>query len=116
MARPRRRGALGHGRGGSVAAPASEPAAHVGRDHRARRWAAQEYGWGGDKLVSVLAAEGIVIAPRTVDRIIQREGLTRPDTAPAPALTRFERSAPNELWQMDAKGWYRSGPPASVIR
>lgn len=80
----------------------------------------EEYGWGGDKLAVLLAAEGIAIAPRTVDRIIQREGLTRPDAAPAPALTRFERSAPNELWQMDAKGCYPLRPagqchPLSIL-
>lgn len=64
------------------------------------------FGWGGAKLAVLLAAEGIVLTPRTVDRIIQREGWTRPDAAPAPALRRFERAAPNELWQMDAKGAY----------
>jgi transposase InsO family protein len=79
-----------------------------------------EYGWGGDKLATLLDAEGIVLAPRTVDRIIQREGLTRLDTAPAPALGRFERAAPNELWQMDAKGCYPLRPqgqchPLSIL-
>lgn len=64
------------------------------------------FGWGGEKLAVVLAAEGIRIAPRTVDRIIQREGWTRHDAAPAPALQRFTRAAPNDLWQMDAKGAY----------
>jgi transposase InsO family protein len=79
-----------------------------------------EYGWGGDKLGPLLDAEGVAIAPRTIDRIIQREGLTRPDAAPAPALGRFERSAPNELWQMDAKGHYPLHPrgqchPLSIL-
>src|SRR4051812_21726589 len=32
------------------------------------------YGWGGDKLAVVLTGEGIDLAPRTIDRIIQREG------------------------------------------
>lgn len=70
----------------------------------------EEYGWGGEKLRVLLAAEGIAIAARTVDRIIEREGLTRLDTAPAPALTRFERPAANDLWQMDAKGHYPLRP------
>ena len=39
-------------------------------------------------------------------RRIQREGWTRPDAAPAPALHRFAHAAPNDLWQMDAKGAY----------
>src|SRR4029077_12986998 len=36
----------------------------------------QAFGWGGDKLAYLLAAEGIALAPRTIGRIIQREGLT----------------------------------------
>ena len=78
------------------------------------------YGWGGEKLVPLLAADGITVAARTVDRIIAREGLTRADVAPAPAPRRFERAAPNDLWQMDAKGHYplrRTGRchPLSVL-
>ena len=64
------------------------------------------FGWGGAKLAPLLAAEGQVLAPRTIDRWIQREGWTRPDGAPAPALHRFTHGAPNDLWQMDAKGAY----------
>lgn len=69
----------------------------------------REVGWGGAKLAIMLAAEGIPITPRTIDRIIRREGWTRPDAAPAPALHRFSRAAPNDLWQMDAKGAYPLG-------
>ncbi len=80
----------------------------------------EQYGWGGDKLTRLLREEAITVAPRTVDRIIQREGLTRLDSSPARALTRFERTAPNELWQMDAKGYYPLRPhgrchPLSVL-
>jgi transposase InsO family protein len=64
------------------------------------------FGWGGEKLAILLAAEGLGVAPRTIDRIIQREGWTRPEAAPAPAVRRFARDAPNELWQLDAKGAY----------
>jgi transposase InsO family protein len=64
------------------------------------------FGWGGAKLAVLLAAEGIQLAPRTIDRIIRREGWTRPDAAPAPAPQRFTHAAPNDLWQMDAKGAY----------
>jgi transposase InsO family protein len=69
----------------------------------------EQYGWGGEKLVPFLKAEGITIAPRTVDRIIAREGLTRADVSAAPALQRFTHAAPNDLWQMDAKGHYPLG-------
>jgi transposase InsO family protein len=72
----------------------------------------ERYGWGGEKLVPLLAAEGIAVAARTVDRIIAREGLTRHDVAPTPAPHRFEQPAPNDLWQMDAKGHYPVGPGA----
>jgi len=65
-----------------------------------------EFGWGGAKLAVLLAAEGHVLTPRTIDRWIQREGWTRADSAPAPALQRFTHAAPNDLWQMDAKGAY----------
>jgi transposase InsO family protein len=78
------------------------------------------YGWAGEKLVPLLAAEGVTVAARTVDRIIAREGLTRSDVAPAPAPRRFAYAAPNELWQMDAKGHYPIRPgrrchPLSIL-
>ena len=77
----------------------------------ARVLSARDYfGWGGAKLALVLAAEGVHVTPRTIDRIIQRDGRTRRDAAPAPALQRFERAACNELWQMDAKGAYPLSP------
>ena len=63
-------------------------------------------GWGGAKLAVLLAPAGVVVAPRTIDRVIRREGWTRRDSAPAPAPQRFVRAAPNELWQLDAKGAY----------
>ena len=65
-----------------------------------------QFGWGGQKLATLLGDEGIRITARTIDRIIQREGWTRSDVAPSPALQRFTREAPNDLWQMDAKGAY----------
>lgn len=79
-----------------------------------------QFGWGGAKLSELLARDGIHVAPRTVDRIIHRQGLTRPDVAPAAALTRFEHGAANDLWQMDAKGCYPLHPhgrchPLSVL-
>ena len=64
------------------------------------------FGWGGAKLAPLMAAEGHRLTPRTIDRWIQREGWTRLDSAPAPALRRFAHAAPNDLWQMDAKGAY----------
>ena len=64
------------------------------------------FGWGGAKLAQLLAADGLSLAPRTIDRIIQREGRTRDRAVVGSAPQRFERAAPNDLWQMDAKGPY----------
>ena len=80
--------------------PTRTPAAVVERLGELRA----HFGWGGAKLAPLLAAEGHVLTPRTIDRWIQREGWTRADSAPAPALHRFTHAAPNDLWQMDAKG------------
>lgn len=66
-------------------------------------------GWGGRKLRKLLLEEGIVVARRTVDRVIQRNGLVAPERQGRGAWQRFERAAPNDLWQMDFKGQYRIG-------
>jgi transposase InsO family protein len=78
------------------------------------------YGWGGEKLRVLLAAEGVTLAARTIDRIIAREGRTHRHAAPAPAPRRFARDTANALWQMDAKGHYPLGPdqrchPLSIL-
>jgi transposase InsO family protein len=78
------------------------------------------YGWAGEKLVPLLAAEGVEISARTVDRIIAREGLTHREAAPTAAPRRFTHAAPNDLWQMDAKGYYPIRPrgrchPLSIL-
>jgi transposase InsO family protein len=82
--------------------PRRTPAAVVQRLGELRA----QFGWGGAKLAVLMAAEGHVLTPRTIDRWVQREGWTRADAAPAPALQRFTHAAPNDLWQMDAKGAY----------
>jgi transposase InsO family protein len=66
----------------------------------------RQYGWAGRKLQVLLAAEGLACSTATIDRIIRREGLIDPGASHRPALTRFERAAPNDLWQMDFKGQY----------
>jgi transposase InsO family protein len=66
----------------------------------------QETGWGAKKLHAVLRDEqGVRVPVRTIHRILERRGLVS-EEAHAQALQRFERSAPNELWQMDTKGKY----------
>lgn len=64
--------------------------------------------WGGRKISRVLQRTGLVPAPApsTVTGILRRYGLLAPSREPR-AYRRFERDAPNELWQMDFKGWFR---------
>lgn len=65
-------------------------------------------GWGGRKIAYQLRQEGLSLARSTVDRILKRRGAVRPRRAESqPALQRFERARPNELSQMDFKGYYR---------
>ena len=66
----------------------------------------QLYGWSGRKLKKLLQAEGIDLSRSTIDRIIARNGLIDKRARRRPAVKRFERSKPNELWQMDFKGEY----------
>jgi transposase InsO family protein len=80
----------------------------------------RQYGWAGRKLRVLLAADGLGCSTATIDRIIRREGLVDPEASHRPAVTRFERAAPNELWQMDFKGQYPVGAgqwcfPLSVL-
>ena len=79
----------------------------------------QETGWGAKKLGKVLRdEEGLVVPVRTIHRSLGRRKLVA-EEAHAPALKRFERSAPNELWQMDSKGMYprpeRACHPLSIL-
>src|SRR3989454_10701717 len=75
----------------------------------------QQTGWGAKKLQVILRGEeGVRLPVRTIHRILERRGLIREEVH-GPALTRFERSAPNELWQMDSKGKYPCAR-GSVIR
>jgi transposase InsO family protein len=66
----------------------------------------RETGWGAKKLQVILREEDeTALSIRTIHRILERHGLVS-EEAHSPALQRFERSAPNELWQMDSKGKY----------
>jgi len=63
--------------------------------------------WGGRKLAQRLLMEGgPPLAPSTITGILRRSGLLN-QSAPQPRpFQRFERAAPNELWQMDYKGHF----------
>jgi transposase InsO family protein len=74
--------------------------------------------WGARKLRVVLAREGIALARNTIHRILLRHDLVKPCDQHRPALQRFERSQPNQLWQMDfkgPKGWPQPVGPLSVL-
>lgn len=74
--------------------------------------------WGARKLAVLLGREGIELPPSTVHRILLRHGLVREQDRHKPAVRRFEREQPNQLWQMDFKGpknWPRSCTALSVI-
>lgn len=62
--------------------------------------------WGAPKLARMLAQQDpeVKVNVRTLHRILERHGqIRRTDRRPR-AEERFERSTPNELWQMDFKG------------
>jgi transposase InsO family protein len=65
--------------------------------------------WGGRKLARRLRDLGVdgVPAVSTVTEVLRRHGKLDPaETVKHQPFKRFERSAPNELWQMDFKGHF----------
>jgi transposase InsO family protein len=64
--------------------------------------------WGGRKIRWVLAREGLAPpSASTISAILGRHGRLDPAASAAhSAFTRFEREAPNDLWQMDFKGHF----------
>lgn len=66
--------------------------------------------WGARKLAHVLKRDqGIILAPSTVNTILQRHGLICPQASQAATpWQRFEHPAPNALWQIDFKGYVRT--------
>ena len=67
------------------------------------------YGWGARKLHHVLLAEGLSLPVSTIHTVLKRRGLITAKASHRPATRRFERSAANQLWQMDFKGDYAVG-------
>lgn len=68
--------------------------------------------WGGRKLARRLRDLGLadVPAPSTITEVLRRAGRIDPAEAARHApFTRFERAAPNELWQIDFKGHIPAG-------
>jgi transposase InsO family protein len=61
--------------------------------------------WGARKIARCLERDGTDCpAPSTVHAVLQRHGRIEPPRGGDAAHLRFERTEPNELWQMDFKG------------
>jgi transposase InsO family protein len=74
--------------------------------------------WGARKLRVLLGRQGVELTRSTIHRVLLRHGLIHPGDGHSPASQRFERSRPNELWQMDFKGPLQRGDtvgPLSVL-
>lgn len=68
----------------------------------------KEHRWGGRKLERRLRdlEEPVVPTAGTMTRILHRHGLITPEASlAATPWKRFEHEQPNDLWQMDFKGW-----------
>jgi transposase InsO family protein len=67
--------------------------------------------WGGRKIHHRLLADGhgAVPASSTITGILARNGLLEPDRRLKRDWQRFEAEKPNDLWQMDFKGHFRTG-------
>jgi transposase InsO family protein len=66
----------------------------------------------------LLGKAGIGLPASTIHRILLRHDLVGEEDRHHPALRRFERATPNELWQMDFKGpksWQQPIGPLSVV-
>jgi len=63
--------------------------------------------WGGRKIHHHLLGLGVADppVPSTITGILHRHGLVAPIQPPA-RWTRFVADAPNDLWQLDFKGWH----------
>lgn len=68
---------------------------------------AEHPAWGGRKIAAVLRRRGLEApAPSTVTQILRRHGVTLGAFGGGDApFIRFEHAAPNDLWQMDFKGY-----------
>lgn len=65
-----------------------------------------QFGWGPRKIVAYLANSRQPTPPaRTAAAILRRHNRITPKTAPEVAELHFERSEPNQLWQVDFKGY-----------
>jgi transposase InsO family protein len=89
-----------------------------GMEQRVVELRQQRPDWGARKLRFQLAKEKIYLPVITVHRILLRHGLVPAEDRHRAAVQRFERGAPNQLWQMDYKSpvsWDAPVGPLSVL-
>jgi transposase InsO family protein len=67
--------------------------------------------WGARKLKRVLARRGVRDLPAvsTITEILRRNDRLNGLATGTVTWTRFEAEHPNDLWQMDFKGWFQTG-------
>jgi transposase InsO family protein len=67
--------------------------------------------WGGRKIRRVLLNQGLAApSASTITEILRRHGqLDGPGAGQRRDWVRFEHAEPNDLWQMDFKGWFDLG-------
>jgi transposase InsO family protein len=67
--------------------------------------------WGARKLKRVLARRGVGELPAvsTITEILRRNDRLNGPATGTVTWTRFEAEHPNDLWQMDFKGWFQTG-------
>jgi transposase InsO family protein len=99
--------------------PARSPSQTPGDKEERVEALRREFGWGAKKLDVLLREEETSLTLTTINRILKRRGLIGKKDSHAPALKRFERSTPNELWQMDGKGEFHASDgtcyPLSIV-
>lgn len=67
--------------------------------------------WGGEKIKYYLHSKGYTDLPneKTIDRILKRYGLITAEASEKhKPWIRFEHEKPNDLWQMDFKGYFKT--------
>jgi transposase InsO family protein len=65
-----------------------------------------QHGWGPRKIAAYLAnTDQPTLPARTAAAVLRRHNRIAPRAAPEIADQRFERSEPNQLWQVDFKGY-----------
>src|SRR5215467_14174037 len=68
--------------------------------------------WGARKIRQILVRQADVKVPAssTIHRVLQRNGKVDPqESEKHQAWQRFEHENANDLWQMDFKGWFKTG-------